>query len=85
MRTTAVRLRLRRSTTALVKCVVPSITALTAPGAAPVSDKQLGQDRGDAAADVARGGRLCPADDAATVHENGIRVGAAHVNTDAHG
>jgi hypothetical protein len=46
--------------------------------------QQVGQHVGNPAADIFGGGRFGPPGDGAAVHQDGIGVGAANVNADAH-
>ncbi len=81
IRIAATRVRSRRCTTALVKCVVPIMTASIGPaGATPAS--KLAQRRRDPARHVGRGGRLDGVDDGGAVEQHGIGVGATDVDAD---
>ena len=84
-RTAAVGISRFASTTAFVKCVVPIITAWSAPGRrSSASTIRLRSAADDAARDV-RGRRgLHGCEHAHPVHQDGVRVRAAYVDADAH-
>ena len=84
MRTAATRPRSRRCTTALVKWVVPIITASTPPRAPGACSTQRGEGARDAASSrPAVVGVFTAADDRVVLEEHGVGVGAAHVDADA--
>ena len=74
----------RRSTMALVKCVVPIITAWMSAAATLVSASRSRSTVMMPVADVRRRRRLAPAEHVEPVHQNGVGVRASDVDADAH-
>ena len=66
--------RRRRSTMALVKCVVPIITARMSAAATLVSPNRSRSTRDDAGTDVRRCRRLAPSEHVEPVHQNGVGI-----------
>ena len=79
-RSTPTRHRCWASTSALVKCVVPIITALMAEAGDSADFQDLGDGADDAAADIRRGRRLVAREHGAAAQQHRIGVRAAHVD-----
>ena len=82
-RTAAVGARSRRCTTALVKCVVPIITASTASAFVRDASQHLFERVDDAPQYIRCGRRLDGGEHVGPVHDHGIGVGTADVDADA--
>ena len=83
-RTTAVGDRLRRSSRALVKWVVPTITASTCTPLG-ILRQQFGDGSDDnAGGNVGGGGRFGRPHELSPVHQDGVCIGAANVNANEH-
>ena len=82
-RSAATLVRLRRCTTALMKCVVPIITpSIFLPASTPVEPRLFSESQ-DAGRDVLAGRRLDGAHHLAFFDQDSVGVGAAHVDADA--